>query len=293
MENGGWALFIYTPRGRNHGYTTFQMALREDNWLAERLTVDDTGLISTEAVEQERRNGMSEGKIAQEFYCSFEAENEDQFIPSELVIAARQREVETSEHDEVVIGVDVARFGDDRTVIAICQGRDAHSEPWRELREMDTMQVAARVAMEIDRVRPDATFVDEGGLGAGVVDRLHQLGYRVQGVNFGAKPDGLGTLKVANKRAEMWARMREWLAGGAILDNDALEFDLTGPGYRHDANNAILLEKKEDMKKRGAPSPDMADALALTFAYPVMRYVEDAEPWQDWAHEGRSEAGGY
>jgi hypothetical protein len=99
-------------------------------------------------------------------------------------------------------------------------------------------------------------------------------------VNFGSKPDGMTNAKVANKRAEMWVRMREWLNGAVgIPDDPTLEAHLTAVEYTHDANNAILLEKKEDMKRRGLPSPDRADALALTFAYPVM--VPDWEEEDD------------
>ncbi len=73
VENDGWALFIYTPRGHNHGYTTWLNAVEADGWFSERLTIEDTGLISGDQIDAERRSGMSEGKVRQEFYCSFEA----------------------------------------------------------------------------------------------------------------------------------------------------------------------------------------------------------------------------
>ena len=93
------------------------------------------------------------------------------------------------------------------------------------------------------------------------------------GVNFAGKADrwtveGSGPL-FANKRAEIWGRMKEWLKAGAIPDDTALAQDLTGVEYGYDARNAIQLEKKDDMKKRGLASPDLGDALALTFAQPV------------------------
>lgn len=141
------------------------------------------------------------------------------------------------------------------------------------------MQLAARVAALStgDGGRPDAIFVDEGGVGGGVVDRLRQLGVPVTGVNFGARPDsgmlqelgGLGE-RYANKRAEMWGSLREWLRRGAIPKDQELQDDLTGVEYGYNSDNAIQLERKEDMKKRGLSSPDVADALALTFAYPVV-----------------------
>jgi phage terminase large subunit len=176
------------------------------------------------------------------------------------------------------MGVDVARFGDDQTVICFRRGRCGYAEDWITMRGMDTMQVAARVAEEYRTKRPEAVFVDEGGLGAGVVDRLKQLRVPVLGVNFGAKPDRLmidGETKVRNKRAEMWALMRAWLKGGAIPDDHELAADLTGVEYGFDEHQAVQLEKKESMKKRGLASPDKGDALALTFAYPVGRVEED------------------
>ncbi|NDH62703.1 MAG: hypothetical protein EBY18_13875 [Alphaproteobacteria bacterium] len=120
----------------------------------------------------------------------------------------------------------------------------------------------------------DAIFVDEGGVGGGVVDRLRQLGVpHVIGVNFAGRPDGWapeGTGPLyANKRAEIWGRMKDWLKAGAIVDDPTLVQDLTGVEYGYDARNAIQLERKDDMKKRGLASPDLGDALALTFAQPV------------------------
>ena len=154
----------------------------------------------------------------------------------------------------------------------------------------DTMAVAARVMAEIDLLRPDGVFIDEGGVGGGVIDRCRQMGYSVVGVNFGSKADRHieGVPKSKNKRAQMWAAMREWLrSGGSIPDDRTLEMDLTGPLYSFDVNNAVELEKKSDMKKRGVPSPDMADALALTFAYPVvprsMKQVKEAREVENYS----------
>ncbi|MTH65062.1 phage terminase large subunit [Paracoccus shanxieyensis] len=203
----------------------------------------------------------------------YEAESDMQFIGGGIVRAAIDREAVAHIGDELTMGVDVARFGDDRTVIKMRRGRDGRTMPAIILKGADTMQVAARVMSEIDRHRPDGVFIDEGGVGGGVIDRCRQMGYSVIGVNFGGKADRSidGVPKCANKRAQMWATMREWIrAGGAIEDSRALEMDLTGPLYSFDNNNAIVLEKKSDMKKRGVSSPDEGDALALTFAYPVV-----------------------
>lgn len=218
-----------------------------------------------------------------------------QFISSGLADSARSRQVQVDEFEPVVIGVDVARFGDDSSTIYTRKGRDARSVPPIRLHGVDTMQLAAKVA-EHQRLHGAAIVaVDEGGIGAGVVDRLKQLGLPVVGVQFGGKPLGAVKLangiKVANRRAEIWAIMREWLEGGAIPDDQQLYDDLIGIEYGFNANDQILLERKEHMKKRGLASPDDGDGLALTFAVPVLPSYEDEEEWI--GDEGRSSIGGY
>ena len=202
-----------------------------------------------------------------------------QFIGHDVVEASVARPAVPSIHDPMVFGVDVARFGDDQSVIVRRRGYDCVSWPPISFRGLDTMQLAAQVARQAQEDKPDAIFVDEGGVGGGVVDRLRQLGCGAIGVNFGASSDG-GSLaaggappeKYANKRAEMWGGMRQWLArGGCIPPIRELREDLTGVQYGFDKDGRIQLERKEDMKKRGMASPDYGDALALTFSYPVMR----------------------
>lgn len=203
-----------------------------------------------------------------------------EFIPATLAIEASQREPDVHLHDPLVIGVDVARFGDDESVIYIRKGRDGRSHPLIRLRGVDTMTLAGRVAEEYMRFRADALFVDGGGVGGGVVDRLRQLQIPVWDIQFGAKSDRANfedQTRYANKRAEMWGYMREWLKGGAIIDDAELIAQLSAPMYSFNGNNEILLEPKEAIKKRMGSagtwsSPDIADALALTFAYPVMSH---------------------
>ena len=198
-----------------------------------------------------------------------------QLIPGDLVAAARQRAPAYIPSDPLVAGLDVARFGDDASVLKARRGRDAATFPTKEWRGIDLMTLASDVALWCAEHKPDALFVDIGGLGAGVYDRLIQL--RVQNVfpvNFGGKAR-LATMngveaRVADHGAAMWVNLLAWLPLGALPpDDDDIEIELTAREYGFTADGAIRLESKKDMKKRGLASPDHADALALTFAMPV------------------------
>jgi hypothetical protein len=209
-----------------------------------------------------------------------------QFIGTDLVEEAVKREIEEGailSSDPVIFGVDHARFGDDHSTLAIRQGRDAKRRPWRRWHGADSMTIAGDINNEIHRWMPDAIFIDAGGPNAGgVIDRLRQLNRDTQWeqmifeINFGTTQPGMTALfnneervRVANKRAQMWQRMKTWLAKGAIPDEQQVKDDLTGVEYSYNADQAIMLEKKEHMKARGLASPDDADALALTFAEDV------------------------
>ncbi len=203
-----------------------------------------------------------------------------QFIPSDLAAEAMQREAVASMQDPLILGVDVARFGEDSSVICIRKGRDARTYAPVRLRGVSTTTLSARVADIYQHYRADAVFVDGGGVGGGVVDQLRAARVPVHDIQFGSKADrvmpGQEMIHYANKRAEMWGLMREWLQGGSIPNNPELAAELTGLEFGYvmrEGRDAIQLESKVDMKKRGLASPDWADALALTFAYPVMAGV--------------------
>jgi phage terminase large subunit len=165
-----------------------------------------------------------------------------------------------------VLGVDPARFGTDSTIIVARRGRELLEI--RRFRGDDTMTVVGHVIEAIEDLRPTLVVVDEGGLGAGVLDRLLEQRYKmVRGVNFGWKAKN--PVMYQNKRAELWGLMRQWLKTAALKPDRVLKKDLTGPRTRPDSSGAIALETKEQMKKRGLASPDAADAVACTFAFPV------------------------
>ena len=197
----------------------------------------------------------------------FPSAGDMQFIPGDVARACVGLEVVVQPHDPLVMGVDVARFGSDESVIYLRQGRDAESQGLHRFRGIDTMQLSAKVAEIAADKRPDAIFIDGGGVGGGVVDRCRQLGLNITEINFGGKATQPG---VANLRAQMWYNLREALKDGIRLpDNDDLISDLTGLEYGYTLRNDIKLESKDDALKRGISSPDLADALALTYALPV------------------------
>jgi hypothetical protein len=190
-----------------------------------------------------------------------------QFIPEDIVDMAMNAQMVPGSFDyaPVLIGVDVARYGDDRSTILVRQGRWLRK--MRKFPGIDTMRLVGHVTEDIRQFNPAAVFVDAVGMGAGVVDRLRQLGYDVIEVNGAEKP--LNEDLYRNLRAEMWDKMRDWLKQAYLPKDDELKADLCGIEYGFDEKNRIQLEKKEDMKGRGLSSPDLADALAMTFAFPV------------------------
>ena len=195
----------------------------------------------------------------------------DQFIPGDAVDECRRYKAIGYEKLPKVMACDVARFGDDMTVIGVRQGR--HFEILAKMRGLDNVQVAARLCAMIEEHAPDAVIVDGDGLGAGVVDHVRNRGYHKRGAreilhefHGGAKLHGASAYY--NRRAECWGLMREALrAGMEIPDLAELAEDLERPTYgHHKGTQQIQLESKADMKKRGERSPDLGDTLAMTFA---------------------------
>ena len=171
--------------------------------------------------------------------------------------------------NEIVLAVDVARYGSDHSVILRRQG--ARVDEIRTFNGLDTMQLAGWVAAAIREFQPLRTCIDEVGVGAGVVDRLREQGYGVRGINVAQAARQKDVF--ANLRAEGYWRLRELFAAGeiAIPPDQQLVGELVSLRYHVDSRGRTLLEKKEDMRKRGVPSPDRADALMLAFLEPPSR----------------------
>jgi hypothetical protein len=228
------------------------------NWRRYKIAeLSVTGQDGEKAFRQEYPNTPDE---------AFVTTGEDTYIQPDIVMRARKCKAE--QVGRLVIGVDPARFGDDRTCIIRRRGRVAFG--LESYSKKDTMEVVGICHQILETEKPDKMFIDIGGLGAGIVDRLYELGYRgvVVGINAGSRP--LNAKIYSNKRAEMWGSLLEWLRDEPVQlpDNNALHSDICGIRYKIDSNSRLVMEKKEDMKKRGIRSPDSADAICLTFAQP-------------------------
>ena len=268
-DRRGWAWFLGTPKGINLFSALYFGAEDWEDWASARYTVYDTDALPADEVEQLRLE-MSEQAFAREFLCDFSAAGDDQLLSLNDVEAASRIEYKPGAMDYApkILGVDPARFGNDRSVIVPRQGLQVFKP--MVYRGLDNMELANRVALKIEQWQPDAVFVDAGA-GAGVIDRLRQLGHSVVEVNFGGRASDQ---RYVNKRTEMWFEMAESVRAGLSIPNDnALKLELATPFYKFDSQNRLALESKDDIKKRmpeGA-SPDIADALALTYAFPVAK----------------------
>lgn len=202
---------------------------------------------------------------------AFQTSGSDAFIRPEVILTARKATV--SGYGPIILGVDPARGGGDKTGIVDRQGRRLGGNISKLIDSNDLMATAGEVQRIAKTLEPAKILIDTTGLGAGLYDRLRELlGDLVQGVNFGAK--AYDFKHYANRRAEMWDLMRQWFedpAGVQVPDDDQFQGDLCsiirGNGAtRFNSNGQLILEPKDHVRERLGFSPDLADAAALTFA---------------------------
>ncbi|MDT8902195.1 hypothetical protein [Anaeroselena agilis] len=271
-DRNGWCVFMGTPKGQNQFYDIYlyaQKAMAENNpaWYCALFRADETGVLSPQELEDMRRT-MSDAQFRQEFLCDFTASADNVLLTIDIVTAAAAkiftpRDLQGSPK---ILGVDPARFGDDRSVFVPRWGLQMLNP--EIYRKVDNMTLVGHLTRKVESFRPDMTFCDAGH-GAGIIDRMRQLGYvDITEVAFGGTP--IAPNQYVDKRSEMWGLMYEWfLLGGAIPNLPELKTDLVVPTFSYDANNRMKLESKDDIKKRLGKSPDLGDGLAVTFAFPV------------------------
>lgn len=214
----------------------------------------------------------------------------NQLISAEAVDKCKKFKAVGYQELPKILSIDVARFGDDQTIIGYRQGRKVVI--LGKYRGLDIVQTAEKAIHFIQKEEPDATVVDADGLGAGVFDTLKHRGFGKRLFEFHGGETPNNPQMYFNKRAEVWGTMGEALKAGMELPPDPeLASDLTGPMYTFTSKQQVQLEKKDDMKKRGLSSPDLGDMLAMTFAVrvvprpkqePQVRYIYPSQSDNGW-----------
>lgn len=255
----------------------------------ERFNVEQVGITGWHCYQVDSRTSAFSNKVQIEAWRVAWGEDSDFFrvrvrgefpnaemgglFPVELIDIAQARDAQAQPWEPLILAVDVARFGTNETVVTFRRGKDARTVPSVRWQGLSIIESGTRIAGLMSQHQPDAVFVDEGGLGGGLVDFLRSLGHAIIPVNFGSspslKPNGI---LVANKRAEMYVSAREWMReGGAIEKHAGLKEQLVGIEFGYTKKQEIQLMAKKDMKLIGIASPDDADSLVLTFAFPVAK----------------------
>jgi hypothetical protein len=240
------------------------------DWVTMKVSCADSPRVSEAYIEEMKaRYGEESNAYRIRVLGEFPKSDEDTVIPMELLDLAMNRDVEASPYAPLVWGLDVARFGSDRS--ALCKRRgNAVTEPIKTWKNLDLMQLTGAVVAEFEILppseRPTEILVDSIGLGAGVVDRLRELNLPARGINVSESP-AMGTT-YRNLKAELWYKAKSWLeARDCRLPKDELLIaELATVRYSFTSNGKIQIEGKDEIRKRGLASPDKADAFCLTFA---------------------------
>ena len=272
-----WLMFGNPTRGTGYFRECFPPDGRfRDSWTTRNIDSRTVPISDKDLIEQlVAQYGEDSDYIRVRVRGEFPLGNTLEFIPRDLARKAAQApDPHGTEGSPLVMGVDVARSGTNDSAVVLRRGLNARIGAFR-WNGASVVETAERVARLADRYQPDVILVDAGGVGGGVLDALHNFGYmNAMGVQFGSKPLGLAPgVRPLNRRVEMWYMMKEWLRnGGVIPDDDHLIEELCSPCQKVSTSEKmadyLMLESKQEMAARGAPSPDMADALALTFAVP-------------------------
>jgi len=240
-----------------------------NSWWTRTWSCKDSPLVSHEFVdEMELRYGPESNAYRVRVLGEFPLSDDNTIIPYHLVESAQNRDVVVSDEAMVVWGLDVARFGSDAT--ALCKRQGPIVTELRSWRGLDLMQTTGRIVAEYEALapskRPAEILVDSIGVGSGVVDRLQELGLPVRGVNVAESPSMGDTYM--NLRSELWFKCKAWLEDRSckLPKDDQLIAELTAIRYSFTSSGKMKAESKDEMRKRGLGSPDLADALCLTMA---------------------------
>ena len=240
-----------------------------DQWYTMHVSCVESPRVSDDFVEEMKlRYGENSPAYHVRVLGNFPPAEDDTVIPVHLIDYAMANQVEIDEFTMPIWGLDVARHGNDSSVLCKRQGPVVH--PLKTWQGMDLMQLVGAVKVEYDTSppakRPVEIIVDSIGLGSGVLDRLRELGLPARGLNVSERPAAVGLYN--NLRSELWFKAKEWLENRDVQlpKDDQLFAELAAPRYTFSSNGKIQVESKDSMKKRGLKSPDRADSFCLSLA---------------------------
>lgn len=265
-----WDLYS-NPRNNTGAFFESHHKYR-DFWRCKQIdarTVEGTDPAVYQKIVDQYGEDSDEARI--EVYGQFPNSGDDQLIPMDVILGAREREIIPDPGAPLIMGVDYGNGGKDPSVIRFRQGFDARSIPPIRVSGKEVLDFTANhVAPAIDKYKPDAVLLDANGVGAPGAEWLRAAGYKVIGVWAQGSPRNEN--QYFNKRAECWGEMAVWLRNGATDASEILKDDLKGPKRMiHKTNCKLQVESKDDMKRRGLASPNDGDALAMTFGHTVAR----------------------
>jgi len=270
-----------TPKGKKtkdglaHKYYELCRAAKDNpRHIVFPVTSYDNPLLDTEALNElqaeVREESGSEIAVRQEIFGEFVDLVEDPYIPYETVKKAVDKKYHISDYDNgvTIMGIDFASRRDENVICTTrgmqmirLDGERPHTDNWQ-------LYFANKIIRAIDQDKPDRVFLDMGEAGSGILNRLKEFnyGHYITGVNFAARADD--PIRYANKRADMYGKLKEWLDnGGSIFDDPVLISELSSIRYDYKKETQIILQSKSQL----ISSPNRADALALTRAYPVRK----------------------
>ena len=251
---------------RSSGYFFETHTRLRDSWWTKQVSCEDSHLVSEDFIkEMEVKYGIDSNAMRVRCYGEFPLAEDDTLISLHAVEQASKRTVEQPEGTPVVWGLDVARYGDDASVL--CIRKDRHLLELQSRKKLSLMELSGRVLDLLNTTDepPDEILVDSIGLGAGVLDRLRELDIPARGVNVSESPAMAD--RYANLRAELWDLTKQWFTEEVQIPNDdSLIADLTAPRYSFNSSGKMIVESKAETKKRLGRSTDFADSLVLTFA---------------------------
>lgn len=266
-DRRGWAVFCGTPKGHNRFHELYIQSLTEPDWFSALYRADETGVIDADELVSAKKQ-MSENLYKQEYLCDFDASSDDVLIPLSLVTEAFDRPV--SYHGlPVIMGVDVGMSltGDASAIVCRQGGVITYMD---EFRLDNTLQIAGKVRDVAKAVGVHCVYIDGIGWGAGVGHTLAGWGVPTNSVNVG---EGASTGDQFNRlRDELWWKCREFFQDRqcSILESplrNKLAAELSSPTYGYTPAGKTKIEGKDEMKKRGVVSPNLADALCMTMMW--------------------------